>query len=411
MSLACPSAAEPPALGPTPPEQRLPWLDVLRGVAVLGILPINIQSFAMISMASVNPTAFGDLGGVNRFLFSVSYVLADQEFLTLFAMLFAAGLLFTAARVRAGDRELAALHYRRVSVLLAMGTVHAYGLWQNDILVPYAQCGLLLYPFRNLSARRLLALGLSAYAVYSALALVQGVQLSALPPEERLILAAQWNGHPALVAREIAALRGSWLGHFRYRLPHLLEEHTIRFFVWTLWRIGGVMLIGMALYRAGVLTGERSTRFYQWLALAGLGTGLALRSYGLWTDFASGFALEYSRYFGFQFKYWGSLLSALGYLGAVTLLVQRGLWPRAMRALAAVGRLSLTNYLVQTVICASLFYGWGLGWFGRVDRVGQLGIVVAIWTLQLAYSWLWTRHHRYGPVEAVWRRLSYGRLS
>ena len=397
----------PSASGPTPPDARILSLDVLRGVAVLGILLINIQNFSMIATASLNPMAWGDLTGPNLWIFMVSHVLADQEFLTLFAMLFAAGLLFTADRLEPGGRSVMGLHYRRVAALLAIGAAHAYLLWENDILFEFAQCGLLIYPLRRLGPRTLFAVGLGLYAVYSGLVLWQGLQFPDWPPMLRSVLQAGWEGDPRVVAHEVAALRGPWLDQVAFRAPEVVYTHTTRFLVWTLWRIGGVMLMGMALYRWGVLTGVRSRPFYIALALLGLGVGLGLRGTGMASDFAAGWSMEYSRYFGFQYRYWGSLCLALGYLGAVTLLVQSGLVPRALRALAAVGRLSLTNYLMQSLICTTVFYGHGLGWHSQLERTGQLAIVLAIWAFQIAFSVLWTRRFAYGPVESLWRAVTY----
>ncbi len=381
---------------------------MLRGVAVLGILPINMQSYSMVGIAMVNPTAYGDLSGANRWIFSVGYVLADQEFMTLFAMLFAAGWLMLAERVEAGGGSALGVHYRRTLALLAIGAAHAYLLWENDILVPYAQCALVLYPLRRARAGVLLALGLAFYAVYSLLALREGLALAALPAGSRFVLEAQWSGHPAAVAREIAVFRhGGWLDQVALRSEWLFYSHTVRFFSWTLWRIGGVMLLGMALYKLGVLDGRRSPRFYGWLALLGLGLGLSLRIYGVVSDFAAGWSMGYSKYFGMQWNYWGSLCSALGYLGAVHCIVRAGWLPGLLRRLAEVGRLTLTNYLLQTLICTTLFYGYGLGWFGSVSRTGQLGVVIAVWVFQLAFSAWWTRRFPFGPAEAVLRAAAY----
>ncbi len=395
---------------PLPPGQRILSLDVLRGVAVLGILPINIESFAMIGIASLNPTAWGSLVGLEGWVFNLSYLLAEQEFMTLFAMLFAAGMLMIIDRVEAAGRNAAGLHYRRALALFAIGAAHAYLLWHNDVLAPYAQCALLVYPLRHAPPRALLVAGLLLYAGYTGYTLFQRAGLESMPAESRVLMEAVWAGHPDTIADEVAAHRGPWLDHVRFRAPNVLMNHTLRFLTWTLPRIGGVMLIGMALYRWGVFGTGLSLRFFASLGVAGLLAGVSIRGYGLMRDHAEAWSHAYSRYYGYQFVYWGSLCSAFGYLGVVTWLVRSHVLDRASSALAVVGRFTLSNYLLQTLICTTLFYGFGLGWFGTVSRKGQLAVVVAVWAVQVAASLLWARFFRFGPVEALWRAVSYQRL-
>ena len=158
------------------------------------------------------------------------------------------------------------------------------------------------------------------------------------------------------------------------------------------------MLIGMALFRRGVFSAECSPRFYAALIAVAVAIGLPLVGYGIATDFARGWA-DWSFFIGAQFNYWPSIVVSLGYVGVVMLACRTSALRALTRPLAAVGRTALTNYLPQTILCTALFYGHALGWFGFVDRMWQVGVVVAVWTVQLVASPLWLRRYRFGPAE------------
>ena len=167
------------------------------------------------------------------------------------------------------------------------------------------------------------------------------------------------------------------------------------------------MLIGMALFRRGVFSAECSPRFYAALIAVAVAIGLPLVGYGIATDFARGWPV-WSFFIGAQFNYWPRIVVSLGYVGVVMLACRTSALRALTRPLAAVGRTALTNYLLQTILCTALFYGHGLGWFGFVDRMWQVGVVVAVWTVQLVASPLWLRRYRFGPAEWAWRSLTYG---
>jgi uncharacterized protein len=145
---------------PIRPSQRIVALDALRGFAILGILIMNIQSFAMIEAAYFNPTAYGDLTGLNKWVWILSHMLADQKFMTIFSMLFGAGIILFTTRAEAKGRSALKLHYRRTFWLLVIGLLHAYLLWTGDILVPYALCALVVVLFRKWSPTMLAIVGL-----------------------------------------------------------------------------------------------------------------------------------------------------------------------------------------------------------------------------------------------------------
>jgi len=141
----------------------------------------------------------------------------------------------------------------------------------------------------------------------------------------------------------------------------------------------------------------------------GFGIGIPVVSWGVIENFANNWSMDFARFFGFQFNYWGSLFVAAGYIGMVMLICQSKSKKTAAytRPFAAAGRMAFTNYLVQTIICTLVFYGHGLGLFGRMERIGQILLVFVIWVLQLIISPIWLRHFKFGPAEWLWRSLTY----
>lgn len=396
-------------LRPTRPGERIRSLDLLRGFALLGILLINIQFFSMISAAYLNPTTYGDLSGVNGWVYILSHVLADQKFMTLFTILYGAGVMLMTSRAEARGARSARIHYRRTFVLLVIGLLHAYLLWAGDVLVSYALCALVVFPFRKLSPRTLLTLGLSGVLITSVIFLFTGLSLGYIPPDAIAEMADNWKPPEELVQKEVTAYRSGWLKQMEERVDTALFLQTKGFLLWGLWRIGGLMLVGMALFKWGVVTAARSSRFYVGLAAAGLTLGWSLASYGLVRNFTRNWSLD-CQFIGSQYNYWGSILVSLGYLSLVMLICKSELGGRLSQSISAVGRTALSNYMLQTFLCTTLFYGHGFGLFGSVDRTGQVAVVLAVWIIQLVASSWWVKRFHYGPMEWVWRSLTYGRL-
>jgi len=158
-----------------------------------------------------------------------------------------------------------------------------------------------------------------------------------------------------------------------------------------------------------VFSARRSPAFYRRLMLVGYGLGFPLVGVGMWDLFRTRFEFVHSIIVSGHFNEAGSLLVALGHVALIMQLYQAGVWPALQARLAAVGRMALTNYLAQTVIATTIFYGYGFGLFGAVSRFPLMGFVVAIWAVQLWYSPLWLKRFRFGPAEWLWRWLTYGR--
>jgi uncharacterized protein len=390
---------------------RITALDALRGVGVLGILPVHMQSFAMVVAARVNPSVAGDLQGPNGWqgpdgwIWLATAVLADGKFISIFAMLFGAGLLLLSGRGGDGLVPVERLHHRRMALLVGVGLLHAYLLWYGDMLVTFALCGAVVFGLRALPPRGLLTRGALALSCASLIALGVGCSLPWWSPDTKARFVQVWAPSREMVEREVAAYRGGWWGQMAYRAPEAFQIETSQLVLRGFWETSGLMLVGMGLFKLGVLSGTRSARFYAAMTGLGFGVGLPIAWYGAARARALDWDLADFMVVGTQLSYWGDLLVGVGWVGLVMLLCRAG-W-RA-RAVAAVGRTALSNYLLQTVLCTTIFYGHGLGLFARVERVGQLLIVVGIWIVQLTWSVWWTRRFAVGPLEWVWRRAARG---
>lgn len=398
------AGAAPVSLG-----ERISSIDVLRGFALLGILVMNIQSFSMIMAAYLNPTTYGDLSGINWWVWTLSNIVANEKFISIFSMLFGAGIVLMTGRAEAKGINPRGLHTRRSIWLIVIGLLHAYLLWYGDILFTYGVCALIVFAGRKASPRKLITIGLILFSVAFLLFMFFGFSLQFWPEENRAESMKNWLPSAEAVAGELAAYRGNWFDQMSARIPSAIALQTFIFLILEGWRVCGLMLIGMALFKAGVLSAVRSSRFYAAMVGIGYGVGLPLVITGVVKNFAAGWSFDYSMFFGSQYNYWASIFVALGHVGVVMLVCRSDALGGLKRVLAAFGRMALTNYLMQTVICTTIFYGHGLGLFGYVERWQQILMVFAIWIVQLIYSPLWLRRYRFGPAEWVWRSLTYGR--
>lgn len=395
---------------PIDPAERYQSLDIIRGVAILGILIMNIQSFSMIEAAYLNPTAFGDLTGINKWVWIQSHIFADQKFMTIFAILFGAGIILISERVEDKQRSAASIQYRRIFWLFIIGLIHAYIFWHGDILVPYAMCAVLVFLFRKLSATKLIIIGLCLLMVPSLLYLMFGWSMQFWPQESINNTMITWHPGAEHIVKEIAAFQDGWLVQMPYRIKSSITFETFVFFIWTGWRAGGLMLIGMALYKWGILTANRSSKFYLWMFISGILIGIPVISYGIYNNFKADFSLQYSMFFGSQYNYLGSLCVSAAYIGFILYIFQKIRNSKIFTYLAQVGRTALSNYLFQTLLCTLVFYGQGFALFARVERKYQIIIVILVWFVQIIVTHIWLKYYKFGPMEWLWRSLAYLKL-
>jgi uncharacterized protein len=256
---------------------------------------------------------------------------------------------------------------------------------------------------------RLLIFGVAVISVASAIWLLLGWSMQFWPAGNvEQLRDTEWLPGPETIASEIAVYQSGWWAQMQRRLPDALEFQTLIFLIWGVWRAGGLMLVGMALYKLGVVSGQRSSRFYGSTSAIGFLIGLPLIVYGVQRDVLANWDVRYSFFVGSQWNYWGSLFLTAGWIGLVVLAAKSPAFGGITARLGAVGRMAFTNYLLQTIICTTIFYGHGLGFFGQVSRVGQMLVVLGVWIFRLAVSALWLRRFNFGPVEWLWRSLTYG---
>ena len=390
---------------------RILSLDVVRGFALLGILLINILAFGAISAMTLNPPLGFSLTS-DIWIWGAIELTAEGAMRALFSMLFGAGVLLFLER----GEDRGKLHFKRTFWLLIFGLINGYVLmWLGDILFTYALAGFILYFLRNMSAKGLAILSVVLFAclcAYSA-ALNLGLEFLRSAANQNAEAAAGWAEFydvfaPSEAAKkaEIAQRTGSFLALMSWSAT----EYTIMLLTFIpmllVWDALVFMCIGMALYRYQVLQGAHSDRFYLFTALAGFGVGLTINAYEIYLMIASDFdILETFPFFKPTYQL-GRLGVALGWLGVLILAMRRfGIG----RKLAAVGRMALTNYLMQSLICLFIFSGIGFGLLGELRRTELYIVVLLIWAFQLWLSPWWLARFRYGPAEWLWRALTYGK--
>ncbi len=422
-----PSAAE-PVVG----SQRIASLDVLRGVAVLGILVMNVYAFAMPFPAYMNPYVMGGTDPLNLGVWIATHVLFDQKFMTIFSMLFGAGIVLGAERAAQRGAPFGGVFYRRQIWLLVLGAVHAYLIWFGDILFYYALIGMLAYLFRKRSPRTLIVTACFMLCVpplvnYGSSFYIENLMSEAAAIEARVEAGAQlsideqatleeWRASRAFFApteddvrADLDAYRSDYGTITEHRAPFVLMMHLQATPFFMLWRIGGLMLIGMALMKLGVFSAERPTASYRRLLIAGYALGLPLTLLSSWLLFANEFEPVFVMRFGTIPNYVGSVLVALGHVAGIMLIVKLGLLSAAASRFAAVGRTALSNYLMHSLVMTTLFYGYGIGLYGDVPRIGQQLLVAGLIGLQLLLAPWWLDRFRFGPFEWLWRSLTYWR--
>lgn len=397
-SVACSS------LRPVAPEERVAALDLLRGWAMFGVLWSNLND---VYVKRAPSTALDySLGWAQHWLI-------ESRFYALLIFLFGIGFGIQLMRADTSGRDVRAMYYRRSAALLAIGIVHGTLVWHGDILTMYALVAFALVMFRSLSTRGVLIAALILWFV-GPLFVAEAKQFAGL----RFMLPDSSGGSTPLYAH------GTWIQIERARVRAYLQwlgDFGLSGYP----RILASFLMGLWAFKSGymrrVFTESRATWRLLIVSLAAAGVGYAQWQwantiYPLATPppgFVGGFPYPYLqlamlRRFVLSFFDWGTEGTALAYACVLILIWQRPRGEKALRPLAAAGRMALTTYLTQSIACTLLFYGYGFGWYGRVGFSGALVLTVTLFTLQMALSTWWLARFRYGPVEWLWRTLTYG---
>lgn len=388
----------------TAPSQRHDSLDALRGFAVLAMLAVNIQLFAWVWISADIPALQASFEGWgNRAVWLITQSLISQTGATLFATLFGAALVLSAQAARENPLR----QWPRLSWLLLLGLLHAYLFWFGDLLVPLALVAMIVVTANTMTVRGLWGLGLGLIG-FTGLMLLAGSGIGGLIGGN-ITAAGAMGFNPEAITHIEALYQTGFLARLGYNMSIALQSEMMQI-VFMSGRLAGCMLLGMAGVRSGFLTGRWTQRQYGVIAAVALALGAAVCAAGAWHSLASGFspvAVLQNR----VTQYFGSLALALGYSAAFMLASQLDLARAGRAALAAVGRMPISNYFLQTLLMTFLFVGFpGLGQFGQVDRLGQALIVLSVWVAQVFGSIFWLQRYRHGPVEWLWRSLAAGRV-
>lgn len=418
-------------VGPVARAERINSLDALRGFALLGILPANVLVFGMHLAAANDPTVAGGATGVNLVSWALFRILIEGKMRALFSMVFGAGVILLTSRVeeRSGGATAADIYYRRNLWLLLFGFVHAFLLFWGDILYPYALCALILFPFRKLPAKKLLIIGCLFIVFKTGWSAVEAF----LQVERRNLAAAadaaqkagqQPTGEQAEAKKELerqSKLRKpsaedmdrdarTWRGHpfqvIAAQAQKVAFWHSLPFYDRANLDIWSMMFIGMGLFKLGIFSAARSYRFYGRMAVIGYLIGIPLSAYILWLIVQSNFERTtfVVTYVAYDIE---RLPTALAHMALLMILLKAGVLKWLTSRLAAIGQMALSNYILQSLICAFVFTGYGFGLYGRLERYQLYYVVAACWALSLVVSPIWLRYYWFGPLEWCWRSLTY----
>lgn len=439
MLATYPESAPATAAAPVSDEQRIRLIDALRGVALLGILLMNIPGFAMPNYSSESFKS--DPGNVNFWVNAVISVVFEGKMRALFGMIFGAGvILFVAKKERTG-KPVAGLFYRRMFWLVVFGLIHAHLiLWLGDILYLYGLCGMLVYLFRNVRPTYL-ALGVPLVAVLDFTAgtlfyqdvrekRIAYVEARAAEAEHRPLTEAQqgalkqWRELEQTIipsradaAENTRKMKSDYPTVAEHVRKLSLKMETI-FVPIIIWDSLALMLLGVALYRWGFFTGDWSNRAYWKVLVIGYGIGLPMAIYSFYHNYLYHPNLEAGlRRMEEVPVEWVNLLYpcqrillVLAHASALILLYKAGYAAGLFRCLEAVGQMAFTNYIMQSVICTLFFFGYGLNYYAELEFYQLYFVVAAIWAFQLVVSPIWLRFFRFGPLEWLWRSLTYWKL-
>jgi uncharacterized protein len=405
-----------------PSPSRVQSLDLVRGVAVMGILLLNIIAFAMPEAAYVNPHAYGGAEGVDLAVYLANFVLFDGKMRGLFSFLFGASMLLVIDRAEAKDEDPAGVHYRRMLWLLLFGLAHLWLLWWGDILTLYAMVGMIAYAGRQLSVRALIGAGVAlvmigfgmmliiVFVVSGAVDRIHSSDPAAEAEAARSLLEFTKSlGTPpaSAIAGDLALHRGDYASILAARFNDNVFAPVANL-VFFGWETLAYMFFGMAALKSGLLRNAWPRAKY--LRLVWLGFGIGLPAYAGFAAvlIASDFSLQAITLYVMALPALVRPVMILGWACLILLLARPG--GALTTRIAAAGRMAFTNYLATSLICTTLFYGYGLGWYGHLGRAHLYLVVFAVCALMLLWSKPWLARFRYGPFEWLWRSLSRWQL-
>ena len=435
-------AGPPLSPAPTARRDRISSMDVLRGVALMGILIGNILAFGLpylnftVQLGTHLPAFSGPDAGINTAFWFARWLLMEGKMRGLFSLLFGAGVILLTSRLEANRADAADIYMRRNLWLLLFGILHAYLIWFGDILYLYGLTALVfLYPCRRLRVRTLLVAGVCVLSMNTLLGELSGypalrevwlhrqvVVADAAQHAGRALDPAQeaaeqawakdqaaWRPDAKTVADTDAAWRGGYLKNREAEWPLVIGFERDLYYGLGFCDILGPMLIGMALLKNGFLTGMLPTRTYALTALIGGATSLAVVGAGTWQAWRSGFdMLTTMTWLLIPFDL--GRISGMLAIAAIVLLVVKAKRPGwIMRRIEAVGQTALSNYLLTSLLCQFVFVWGPYKLYDRLEYYQLYGVVAAVWLINMAWSAPWLERFEFGPAEWAWRSLTYWR--
>jgi len=420
---------------PVSPNERITILDSLRGIAILGIMLMNIASFG--SPLYSDPSVMNEAGANYWSWYAMSWLFEGTQ-RALFSTLFGAGIILfvTNQEKKLPGLQPADIFLRRQLWLLVFGLINLYVLlWHGDILFDYALIGMMLFVFRNWTPKRLL-IGALICLLFMAITdnkdlyrnkqvIARGEAISALDTTTHKLTLLQKEDLNAMVGlRESSKLESRkqriesaiarMTNDYRWVYDTRTSSYRRNFFTYSyfgIWDVLQFMFLGMAFFKNGLLLGKGSTRTYLLLCTIGLGVGLIISYYRVQHHINSGFNyFEYTKATGFDSFQIDRAFRTLGMFGAIMLMFKSGFFNWLFALMKAPGQMAFTNYLMQSLIALIIFYGIGFGYYGQLERHQLYLVVFAIWTFQIAFSHAWLQFFRFGPFEWAWRSLTYWKM-
>jgi uncharacterized protein len=416
---------------PVSSDERLRTLDVLRGAALLGIALMNIVFSGLPMAAYANPNLWGGNDPLNVGVLAVQWVLFDGKMRALFSIMFGAGIVLFMDRAIRRDNSVRAadLMTRRMLWLMLFGALHGWLIWAGDILYAYGLLGLLVVPMRNVSPRKLFVTAGVALLILTAAMIgqtfsqkskrdaamgaraveAQGRQLTKEQQEAKKAWDEAYN--EALPSKEklqeeVDNYRRGYGGVMEQRAPVMRQLNFLPVYFPGGADIWALMLIGMGLFKLGILQGDRPSAFYTRMALVCYGIGIPVNALSTYGMMASNFDTIATFFWNSPYQL-GRVTLALGHASVLILLVKSGSLRWLTNRLAAVGQMAFSNYISHSIIYALFFYAPGLRMMGQLQRYQLYYIVLGIWVLNLIWSPIWLRYYRFGPLEWCWRSLTY----
>ena len=424
------------AAAPVSQEERIVLIDSLRGIAILGILLMNIPGFALPAPASYGDlVVMNEIGTINQQTwFVVDWILEGSQ-RALFSLLFGAGILLFISRQEKKTAGLwpADYFFRRQLWLLVFGLFNAFVLlWFWDILFQYACCGMILFTFRKWSPKALIiaagvclllmtvrenadfyrekaviAKGERVAKMDTTRVKLNDIQQAELGAMTEIKEKSTVESRKKEMDKSLKAVQGNYASLYEYNSERSFYMETA-FFYNNIWDLFLFMFLGMAFFKNGVLTGNASSKVYWLMLIAGLGLGLVLSWFRLQPMIDHQFnKFEYTKKVSIEFYEISRTLRAIGIFGLIMLLYKSGWFKWLFALMRPVGQMAFTNYLMQSILVGFFFYGIGLGYFGKLQRHEIYYVVFATWVLQIAWSHFWLRYYRFGPLEWAWRSLTY----